>query len=101
MGRRRPRVQPISFEETDVEIQRCNGFRVLDDLVAYGRSITFFDREGNPDHVVYHLTFEDRFYNSEYPDRVLTGTAHDTAELALPQELDTWGSGLHIHLTVP
>jgi hypothetical protein len=101
MGRRRSRVQHIGLEEERVKIQDCDGFRVLDDLVAYGRAITFLDRAGNPDHVVYHLTFEDRFYNSENPDRVVTGTAHSTTEVQLPEELETWRAGLHIHLMVP
>jgi hypothetical protein len=84
-----------------VEIQDCGDFRVLDDLVAYGRAITFYDRQGNPDRVAYHLTFEDHFYNSENPGRVVTGTAHNVAEVELPEDLETWRAGLHIHVTVP
>jgi hypothetical protein len=101
MGRRRPSVQTIREEGTDV-LRTCgegpNRFRVLDDFIMDARSTTFFDGDGNEIRTIVQYTFEDRFYNSR-TGKEITGTVHVTDELT-PQQKTTWSAGGHYMSTV-
>jgi hypothetical protein len=100
MGQRRQRVKTFHEEATGEELTDCGDFKVLDDWVLDGRAITFFDRDGNEDSAIVHLTFQDRFYNSE-TGKDVTGTAHDTVRLDLPEEREIWSAGAQLHATTP
>jgi hypothetical protein len=97
---RRQRVQTFSFEGTGEELHDCGDFKILDDFVADGRSITFLDSEGNADFAIVHTTFRDRFYNSETGKEV-TGTSHNVFEKELPEDVEIWSAGQHYFSTVP
>jgi hypothetical protein len=94
------RVKTFHEEAIGEELTDCGDFKVLDDFVLDGRAITFFDRNGNEDSAIVHLTFQDRFYNSETGKEV-RGTAHDTVRLDLPAQREIWSAGSQLHATTP
>ena len=100
MGQRRQRVRTFHEEATGEELTDCGDFRVLDDWVLDGRAITFFDRNGSEDSALVHLTFQDRFYNSE-TGKDVTGTANETIRLDLPGDRLIWSAGKQLHSTTP
>ena len=99
MPQRTQRVKTFHEEVIGEELTDCGDFKVLDDFVLDGRAITFFDRNGNEDRAIVHLTFQDRFYNSRTGVEA-TGTSHNTVELT-PEEKENWSAGQHYFSTVP
>jgi hypothetical protein len=98
-GRSRQSVQTFHEEVTGEEVTDCSGFTVLDDFTVDGRSIIFYDGDGNEIRRLVHLTFQDRFYNPNNGEEV-TGTAHTNVELD-PDFQENWGVGLQYHIKAP
>ena len=92
--------EELPIVKDDVLLVECGTFDIRDDYVLEGTATTFYDRNGEPVRIRFHISAVDRFYNSE-TGKEYTSTTANTIDFLDLQSGQVDAMGLEYHLTVP
>jgi len=95
-----PTSEEIPAVTIDDLLVECGSFDIRDDYVLEGTATTFYDRNGEPVRIRFHISAVDRFYNSD-TGKEYTATTANTIDFVDLQSGQLDAMGLEYHLTVP